>query len=53
MDKFMCWDCGSDIPLIDEKIIEHVKKTNLKTPDGIFLLVCTSCGENEGTGFGK
>lgn len=46
-DKFMCWDCNKDIRLDDHKIIEHVKKTNLRTFDGAYLLVCKDCGEDE------
>lgn len=45
MDKFLCWDCGDDVQLIDSKIIDHVKNTGLKTVTGEYLLICKKCEE--------
>lgn len=47
MDKFLCWDCGNDVPLTDPKIIDHVKSSGMKTIEGTYLYVCSECGRDE------
>lgn len=47
MEKFKCWDCSEEVffdNMKDEKIIERIKKVNLKSTDGYYLLICSKCG---------